>query len=63
MYESDDERNEPMLNKKIADNVRDFIFRFGQDFMFISPNYRIQAGDEEKFVCGVYKKIIYVRKI
>ena len=39
-----------MLNKMIADNVRDFILRFGQDFMFISPNYRVQAGDEEKFI-------------
>ena len=50
LYETDDERNEPMLNKMIADNVRDFILRFGQDFMFISPNYRVQAGDEEKFI-------------
>lgn len=50
LYESAEERNEPMLNKRISDNIRDFILRFGQDFMFIAPNYRLLAGDEEKFV-------------
>lgn len=50
LYESADERNEPLLNKRISDNIRDFILRFGQDFMFIAPNYRLLAGDEEKFV-------------
>lgn len=50
LYESAEERNEPLLNKRISDNIRDFILRFGQDFMFIAPNYRLFAGEEEKFV-------------
>lgn len=50
LYESEDERNEPMLNRRITENIRDFILRFGQDFMFISPNYRLKAGKEDKFV-------------
>lgn len=50
IYESAEERNEPMLNKRISDNIRDFILRFGQDFMFIQPNYRLVYGDEEKFI-------------
>ena len=50
LYESPEERNEPLLNKRISDNIRDFILRFGQDFMFIQPNYRLVYGDEEKFV-------------
>lgn len=50
LYETAEERNEPMLNTRITENIRDFILRFGQDFMFIAPNYRLLAGDEEKFV-------------
>ena len=50
LYESPEERNEPLLNKRISDNIRDFILRFGQDFMFIQPNYRLVYGDEEKFI-------------
>lgn len=50
LYESAEERNEPLLNKRISDNIRDFILRFGQDFMFIQPNYRLVYGDEEKFI-------------
>lgn len=50
LYESAEERNEPLLNRRITDNIRDFILRFGQDFMFIAPNYRLLAGNEEKFV-------------
>lgn len=50
LYESPEERNEPLLNKRITDNIRDFILRFGQDFMFIQSNYRLVYGDEEKFI-------------
>ncbi|MCQ2057569.1 MAG: PDDEXK nuclease domain-containing protein [Bacteroidaceae bacterium] len=50
LYESAEERNEPLLNKRISDNIRDFILRFGQDFMFIQPNYRLVYGEEEKFI-------------
>lgn len=50
LYERDDERNEPVLTNKIVENIRDFILRFGQDFMFISPYYRLVIGGEEKFI-------------
>lgn len=43
IYESEDERNEPMLTKRIVDNIRDFFLHFGQDFMFIRPQYRLLA--------------------
>lgn len=50
LYESAEERNEPMLNRKITENIRDFILRFGEDFMFVGPQYRLKSGDEDKFV-------------
>lgn len=50
VYENDEDRNEPMLTKRIVEHIRDFILRFGQDFMFIAPQYRLVVGDEEKFV-------------
>lgn len=50
LYEKDEERNEPVLTKKIVENIRDFILRFGQDFMFVGPQYRLLIGGEEKFL-------------
>ena len=50
LYENAEERNEPVLTTKIVENIRDFILRFGHDFMFISPYYRLVIGGEEKFI-------------
>ena len=50
LYENAEERNEPMLNSKIVEHIKDFILRFGQDFMFVGPQYRLLSGDEEKFI-------------
>ena len=50
LYAEEEDRNEPVLNKKIVVNIRDFILRFGQDFMFLREQYRIMVGDEEKFI-------------
>lgn len=50
IYESAEERNEPVLTKKIVENIRDFILRFGQDFVFVGSQYRLVVGEEEKFV-------------
>ena len=50
IYENEDDRNEPLLNRKITENIREFILRFGQDFTFIQSNYRLTIGQEEKFV-------------
>lgn len=50
LYAEAEDRNEPVLNKKIVDNIRDFILRFGQDFMFIREQYKVMIGEEEKFI-------------
>ena len=39
-----------MLNQKIVENIRDFILRFGQDFIFIAPQYRLKSGEDDKFI-------------
>jgi hypothetical protein len=33
-----------------VENIRDFILRFGQDFMFIREQFRVMIGEEEKFI-------------
>lgn len=50
LYAEEEDRNEPVLNKKIVANIRDFILRFGQDFMFLREQYRVMVGNEEKFI-------------
>lgn len=50
LYAEVEDRNEPVLNRKIVDNIRDFILRFGQDFIFLREQYRVIVGDEEKFI-------------
>ena len=50
LYADVEDRNEAVLNKQIVNNIRDFILRFGQDFMFIREQYRVIVGDEEKFI-------------
>ncbi|MDE7166418.1 MAG: PDDEXK nuclease domain-containing protein [Bacteroidaceae bacterium] len=50
LYEEVEDRNEPLLNRLIADNIKQFIERFGQGFLFIKPQYRVQIGEEEKFI-------------
>ena len=50
IYAEAEDRNEPVLNKQIVANIRDFILRFGQDFMFIREQYRVMVGEEEKFI-------------
>lgn len=50
LYAEEEERNEPMLNRQIVNHIREFILRFGQDFMFIQEQYRVVVGEEEKFI-------------
>jgi len=50
LYENTEDRNEPVLNNLIVAHIRDFILRFGQDFMFIQEQYRVMIGEEEKFI-------------
>ncbi|MCQ2215685.1 MAG: PDDEXK nuclease domain-containing protein [Bacteroidales bacterium] len=50
LYEETEDRNEPMLNSLIVDNIKQFIERFGQGFLFMGPQYRVKIGEEEKFI-------------
>lgn len=50
LYADAEDRNEAVLNKQIVGHIRDFILRFGQDFMFIKEQYRVMVGEEEKFI-------------
>ena len=50
LYAEEEDRNEPVLNRRIVANIRDFILRFGQDFMFLREQYRVMVGNEEKFI-------------
>lgn len=50
LYADVEDRNEAVLNKQIVANIRDFILRFGQDFMFIREQFRVMVGEEEKFI-------------
>ena len=50
LYADAEDRNEAVLNKQIVGHIRDFILRFGQDFMFIKEQYRVIVGEEEKYI-------------
>ena len=50
LYAEEEDRNEPVLNRRIVANIRDFILRFGQDFIFLREQYRVMVGNEEKFI-------------
>ena len=46
----EDDLNERMLEKSIVDNIKKFIMAFGQDFIFIGNQYRLEVSGEELFV-------------
>ena len=48
--ESDDDIDERVIEKEIVKNVKDFIIRFGTDFIFIGNQYRIEVAGEEMFI-------------
>ena len=48
--EYDDGINERVLEKAIVDNVKKFIMTFGQDFIFMGNQYRVEVSGEELFV-------------
>ena len=47
---SDDDIDERVIEKEIVKNVKDFIIRFGTDFIFIGNQYRIEVAGEEMFI-------------
>lgn len=46
----DEDLNERVLEKSIVDNIKRFILSFGQDFIFIGNQYRLEVLGEEMFV-------------
>ena len=50
LSEQSEDLNERVVEKAIVDNVKKFIMTFGQDFIFISNQYRVEVAGEEMFV-------------
>ena len=46
----DEDLDERILEKSIVDNIKRFILTFGQDFIFIGNQYRVEVSGEEMFV-------------
>ena len=46
----DEDLNERVLEKSIVDNIKRFILTFGQDFIFVGNQYRVDVSGEELFV-------------
>ena len=46
----DEDLNERVLEKTIVDNIKRFILTFGQDFIFVGNQYRLEVSGEEMFV-------------
>ena len=46
----DEDLNERVIEKSIVDNVKRFIMTFGQDFIFVVNQYRVELSGEEMFV-------------
>jgi predicted nuclease of restriction endonuclease-like (RecB) superfamily len=46
----DEDLNERVLEQAIVNNVKSFILTFGQDFIFIGNQYRIEVSEEEMFI-------------
>ena len=48
--EQNEDLNERVLEKSIVDNIKRFILTFGQDFIFVGNQYRLEVSGEEMFV-------------
>ena len=48
--EQNEDLNERVIEKAIVDNVKRFIMTFGQDFIFVGNQYRVEVAGEEMFV-------------
>ena len=46
----DEDLNERVLEKSIVDNIKRFILTFGQDFIFVGNQYRLEVSGEEMFI-------------
>ena len=50
MGEEDEDIDERVIENQIVKNIKDFIIRFGTDFIFIGNQYRIEMAGEEMFI-------------
>lgn len=48
--EPDEDTDERVIETEIVKNIRDFIIRFGTDFIFMGNQYRIEIAGEEMFI-------------
>ena len=48
--EADEDIDERIIENQIVKNIKDFIIRFGTDFIFIGNQYRLEVAGEEMFV-------------
>ncbi len=48
--EPDEDADERVIETEIVKNIRDFIIRFGTDFIFMGNQYRIEIAGEEMFI-------------
>ena len=48
--ESDEDIDERVIENQIVNNIKDFILRFGTDFIFIGNQHRIEIAGEEMFI-------------
>jgi predicted nuclease of restriction endonuclease-like (RecB) superfamily len=48
--ETDEDIDERMIENQIVNNIKDFIIRFGTDFIFMGNQYRIEIAGEEMFI-------------
>jgi predicted nuclease of restriction endonuclease-like (RecB) superfamily len=48
--ETDEDIDERIIENQIVNNIKDFIIRFGTDFIFMGNQYRIEIAGEEMFI-------------
>ncbi|MBQ2593262.1 MAG: DUF1016 family protein, partial [Candidatus Riflebacteria bacterium] len=48
--ESEEDIDERVIEYQIINNIKDFLIRFGKDFIFIGNQYKIEYADEEMFI-------------
>lgn len=48
--ESDEDIDERIIENQIVKNIKDFIIRFGTDFIFMGNQYRLEMDGEELFI-------------
>ncbi len=46
----DEDLNERVLERSIVENIKKFIMTFGQDFIFVGNQYRLEVSGEEMFI-------------